>query len=261
MRGRAGGWVTSFGTALFLSLAAAPAIGIASAPDATPDQIVALLTSLHPDYHLYIGDVRYGSSRLRPETHYAGLVRPGGDDPADPEDGPVAGRGAVNDLVIYADMFEIWRTPAWRLLVADHEYFHARHLAKGFDLPVVGFGRGDVDADYYEALAWEYVVRRSAAGLYGQLGRREAAEAAARYAEHYKRFFQFVMSAQPSAWAHYGRFLPDPLRQPLPLSSAGSAPPEAPRPGAARETAPATLSAPRSPGASVPAGRTPAPER
>ena len=197
--------------------------------DLSPDQVAGLLASMHPDYTHYIHEIRYGESRLRPLSIYAGLVRPGGTDPRNADDGPRAGRGAVNDLIVYADTFEPWRTPAWRLMIADHEYFHARHLAKGFDLPLVGFGNPRVDSNYLEAMAWEYVVRRADEGIYGELSRTERAEARLRYEDHYAAFRQYVFATQPSAWAHYGRFLPDPATR---VTTAGSArtealPPEA----------------------------------
>ena len=130
-----------------LCVAAAFTAGSTRAADLSPDQVAALIATMHPDYTTYIHSIRYGRSRLRPESIYAGLVRPGGADPRDAGDGPRAGRGAVNDLIVYADTFEPWRTPAWRLMIADHEYFHARHLAKGYDLPLVGFGIARVDTD------------------------------------------------------------------------------------------------------------------
>src|SRR5215471_19444246 len=131
----------------------------AAAPEVTPGQIESMLAGLHPDYALYIHEIRYGPTRLHPAALYAGLVRRGGLDPADPGDGPRAGRGVTNDLVIYADMFEPGRTPAWRLMLLDHEYFHARHFAKGFGIPNVGFGQTRADADYQEGLAWGYVLQ------------------------------------------------------------------------------------------------------
>ncbi len=204
----------------------------------TPERVTAILASLHPDHEQYIGEVRFGSTRLRPSNLYAGLVRRGGRDPRDPEDRPEIGKGATNDLIIFADTFEPWRTPAWRLLLADHEYFHARHLARGFAIPVVGFGDPGVDTDYYEALAWGYVKDRASAGLYGELSPRESAEVNARYEEHYSRFHRFVLRRQASAWAHYGRFFP----QPEPLRSALPVPPEATSPPAGQATAPGTPS-------------------
>ena len=205
---------------------AAPGTGL------TPESVASLLASLHPDYTRYIGAVRFGTSRFRPATLYAGLVRRGGLDPRDPSDGPNAGPGAINDLIIYTDTFEPWRTQAWRRAIADHEYFHARHLAGGFSLPVVSFGDGGANRAYYEALAWNYVIERSHDGIYGAFSSRERAEMRARYLEHHRRFRRFVARRQPSAWAHYGRFLPDPA---TPVRSVASAPREAPGPGAGVE--------------------------
>jgi len=180
------------------------------AAETTPEQMSAMLASLHPDYRDYISSVRYGPTRLHPATLYAGLVRSGGLDPRDPDQAPRVGRGATNVLIIYADMFEPWRSGAWRLLVADHEYFHARHLARGFDIPVAGFGVSRADTAYREALAWAWVLERGGQGVYGPLSERELREAASRYTQHYEAFLEFVMERQASAWAHYGRFLPDP---------------------------------------------------
>lgn len=202
---------------------------VSHAADLSPDHVAVLLAAMHPDYTTYIHEIRYGGSRLRPVSIYAGLVRPGGADPRDADDGPRAGRGAVNDLIVYADTFEPWRTQAWRLLIADHEYFHARHLAKGYNLPLVGFGNPRVDADYLEAMAWQYVVRRAADGLYGPLSRVESAEALSRYRDHHEDFRRYVYKTQPSAWAHYGRFLPEPLTR---ITSAVSIPTKEPPPEA-----------------------------
>lgn len=205
---------------LCLALALAGTGPEASVRELTPDQVAEILTALHPDYRLYIGSVRFGATRLRPATLYAGLVRSGGSDPRDPDDRPIARAGAVNDLIIYADTFEPWRSDAWRSLLADHEYFHARHLARGFNIPVVAFGDGRADAHYYEALAWGYVLRRAETGVYGELLDRERAEAMARYVEHRGGIQRFVRRRQPSAWAHYGRFLPEPDLLTRPAASA-----------------------------------------
>jgi len=206
---------------------------VAEGPALTPDQVAGLLASLHPDYRDYIGGVRYGASRLRPASLYAGLVKHGGRDPADPDDGPLAGRGVRNDLIIYADTFEPWRSHAWRLLLADHEYFHALHLAHAAGTPVVGFGQRRADADYYEALAWGYTLRRATEGIYGELTSREKAEVTRRYEERYTGFRRFVMERQPTAWAHYGRFLPAPdALEALLVRTAASAPTGAREPAA-----------------------------
>lgn len=198
------------------------------------DEVAGMLAAMHPDYTEYIGSVRFGDSRLRPEGLYAGLVRRGGGDPRDPGDGPDRGPGVVNDLIVYTDTFEPWSSAAWRRLLADHEYFHARHFARGFTIPLVGFGTAEIDAHYCEALAWGYVVERAAAGAYGDLSRRERLEAEERYREHFTRFHRFVMRRQPTAWAHYGRFLPEPDGR---LTSAESVPRATSSPAAGRETA------------------------
>lgn len=205
----------------------------AEGPGLTPEKVESILASLHTDYRKYIGSVRYGATRLRPATLYAGLVKKGGIDPRSPEDGPLTGRGVRNDLIIYSDTFEPWRTPAWRKMITDHEYFHARHLGRGFNLPVVSFGRPGIDAHYYEALAWGYVRKRAAEGVYGEMTRKELGEIEARYREHHSGFHAFVMKQQASAWAHYGRFLPSPDE---PIRSAASARQAAPAPEAGQVT-------------------------
>lgn len=204
-RARFVGWML-----LLWILLAAAVRQVSAAPEATPEQVAMLLAAMHPGYERYIARVRYGPTRLRPAAMYAGLVRRGGLDPRNPDDGPVASRGASFDLIVYADTFEPWRTPAWRRLVADHEFFHARHLAHSAGVPVVGFGVARADSDWLEALAWGHVLGEAASGVYGDLSAIERAEAGARYAEHRDRFMRFVMEKQPSAWDHYGRFLPSP---------------------------------------------------
>jgi hypothetical protein len=174
----------------------------------TPEETIATLAELHPDYEDYIAQVRYGPLRLKPSGIDAGLVRPGGRDPRDPSEGPL--RGQRNDLIIYTDTFDPGASAAWRRLLPDHEYFHARHMARGFDIPAVSFGQAQADHDYYEALAWGWVLRRARAGIYGTLTTRELAQVAARYERHFQGFHRFVMERQPAAWAHYGRFLPGP---------------------------------------------------
>jgi len=201
------------------------------AAETTPEQMVSMLASLHPDYGAYISSVRYGPTRLHPATLYAGLVRSGGLDPRDPDHAPATGRGATNVLIIYADMFEPWRSQGWRLLIADHEYFHARHLARGFDIPLAGFGVRRADTAYREALAWAWVLSRSLQGIYGPLSDRERSEVSSRYTEHYEAFFEFVSERQASAWAHYGRFLPGPeslIRQASSAPTAATPPPAGP---------------------------------
>lgn len=193
----------------------------------TPDLVATLLLDLHPDYNRYIGKIRYGRTRLRPASLYAGLVRSGGVDPRDPDDAPVRRRGATNDLIIYSDTWDASRSVAWLRLLADHEYFHARHLAGGAQVPLAGFENARADSDYLEATAWGHVLERAAAGAYGELAPREWTELRGHYRRHQERFRQFVMDRQPPAWAHYGRFLPDhpdSLSGASPAQKAGTAP-------------------------------------
>jgi hypothetical protein len=87
---------------------------------------------------------------------------------------------------------------------------------------VVSFGEEEADRNYVEALAWGWVVDRIAAGHHPGLLPKEIAEIATRYRRHFERFRKFVMERQPSAWAHYGRFLRDPAagQQPGLIASA-----------------------------------------
>ena len=223
---RQGGMGLARVSTVFLVVATCASPMIAS-PGLTPERVTAMLAALDPDYGRYIAEVRFGATRHRPSNIYTGLVRRGGLDPRDPDDRPEIGDGVTNDLIIYTDTFESWRTPAWRLLLTDHEYFHARHLARGFAIPVVGFDNAAADTDYYEALAWGYVRDRARKGVYGVLFARELAEVEERYREHFTGFHAFVMRRQASAWAHYGRFfsLPtDPLRPALPVRPEGTSP-------------------------------------
>lgn len=213
--------------ALVLSLAASDE-GAVPAPRpgqaTTPAHVAALLSDLHPDYARFIGTIRYGRTRLRPATLYAGLVKSGGADPRDPGDAPVRRGGAPNDLIIYADTFEPWRSAAWRRLIADHEYFHARHLAGGFAIPLAGFQDAAADGDYLEALAWGYVLERARGHVYGDLAPGEWSELRSRYSRHQERFRRFILARQPPAWAHYGRFLPDEDAAIRPLSAPTAGP-------------------------------------
>ncbi len=181
-----------------------------------------ILASLHPDHSRWIGGIRLGDAGAEAGI-YAGLVRPGGRDPRDPRDAPVAGDGVVNDLVIFPHAFESRSSPSWIALVIDHEYFHARHLARGFPVPLVSF-EGRADRDYLEALAWGWVLGRAAQGRYGALTASERSEVAARYRRHRDAFRRFVMDVQPTAWAHYGRFLREAEAGPRPVTSVASAP-------------------------------------
>lgn len=178
-----------------------------AAAEITAEQAVTRLAAMHPDQASWIAAVRAVRARAGGAV-YAGLVRPGGIDPGHREDAPSRGAGARNDLVIFPQTLGGTHTPAWVDLILDHEYFHAKHLAKGFPIPLVSFGAERIDRHYLEALAWGWVVKRIDEGHHAGLSPKEVAEVRAAYGRHLEAFRKFIMERHPEAWAHYGRFFP-----------------------------------------------------
>ncbi len=205
--GLPGGRIRASIVAGLLALPVAASWTPAHAAPITAEDATARLAALHPDQGTYIARVRALDARAE-SAIYAGLVRPGGTDPADEDNAPVRGAGVRNDLVIFPGTLAAPHTPAWLDVILDHEYFHARHLARGFPIPLVSFGIEKIDRHYLEALAWGWVVKRIDDGLHGGLGPKERAEVLAHYERHLEGFRKFVMARQPGAWAHYGRFFP-----------------------------------------------------
>ena len=202
-----GGWIrTSVATGL-LTLSAAASGTPASAAAITAADATARLSAMHPDHETWIASVRAEEGRAEGVT-YAGLVRPSGTDPADEDDAPIRGAGVRNDLVIFPATLAAPHSPAWLDVILDHEYFHARHLSRGFPIPLVSFGNERADRHYLEALAWGWVVKRIDDGLHDGLGPKERAEVQAAYERHLDGFRKFIMARQPEAWAHYGRYFP-----------------------------------------------------
>jgi len=178
----------------------------------SPNDPIALLRGLHDDFQIYVHDVRSLSSAdvsISPQALYSGLVRIGGADPRLRGDAPASGRGARNDIVIFASTLDSSRAPAWRKAILDHEYFHARHLARGWTTPLVDFGDAGTNHDYYEAVAWGYVLLRARGGAYGEIRAEDLREITALYTKHFQAFRAFILDRQPTAWVHYGRFMPD----------------------------------------------------
>jgi len=172
----------------------------------------ALLRLLHSDYETYIRSVRIVRSReseASREALYSGLVRAGGFDPRLLGDAPISGRGARNDIVLFDSAMDPARAPGWRRLILDHEYFHARHLAHGWLTPLVEFDDRGATHDFYEAAAWGYVLQRALDGTYGDLPSADLREVRALYERHFQAIRAFILKRQPSAWIHYGRFMPD----------------------------------------------------
>jgi hypothetical protein len=193
------------------------AASFAAEARAAPRDPAELLAALHADAGKYVRAVRVVSlhaAAVSPEAIYSGLVRPGGRDPRLPEDAPRVGRGERNDVVVFASALDPARSPGWLLLILDHEFFHARHLARGGRTPLADFADDAANHHYYEATAWSYVVDRALRGAYGELGARDLREAAGALKRHRDAIRTFILGRQPSAWTHYERFMaaegPDP---------------------------------------------------
>lgn len=202
--GSPGGSARASIVAGLLTLCAASS-SFATAPTAA--EAAGRLEAMHPDQGSWIASVHAVAGRADGVV-YAGLVKPGGDDPADEDDAPIRGRGVRNDLVIFPEALDGPHSTVWLDVILDHEYFHARHLARGFPIPLASFGNERIDRHYLEALAWGWVVRRIDEGLHAGLTPKERAEVQSAYERHLEGFRKFVMARQPEAWAHYGRFFP-----------------------------------------------------
>ena len=190
-----------------------PSAAPSAAPRTSEAGASSRLEALHPDWERYIREIRiisFQAASVSPEGIYSGLVRAGGRDPRIAEDAPLPGQGVRNDVVVFPSALDPLRAPGWLTLILDHEYFHARHLARSAPPPLVDFEDGGANVSYYEATAWSYVLAKAREGAYGELAPADLREVAATYRRHHERFRAFVMERQPSAWLHYGRFLVDP---------------------------------------------------
>jgi len=203
---------------LILMVMASPALA-GGVPVEKGDRFEQILSALHPDYSLYVGAIRAGDTRFHPPTLYMGLVRTGGKDPTHIEDAPRLGRGIKNDIIVYADSREQGRSDGWAMLLIDHEYFHARHLSRGDHTPVPSFGDSEADRHFYEAVAWGYNLAQADDGEYPTLTHADYMEAFRNYSMNFEAFRQFILSHDYHAWAHYRRFLPEPIdREPVLLA-------------------------------------------
>lgn len=185
-------------------LLAASCLGAASAPEAEARRAEAALGALHPDWTAYIARVRPAAAD--PGNAYFALVRAGGSDPRLEANAPSPGRARRFDLLQFPAAAGLGEE--WSRLLLDHEYFHARHLARGDRLPAPGFGHAAADRHFQEALAWGYNLERLGSGAYGELPAARRAEAESCYREHREAFRRFVLRRDPAAWAYYGRLLP-----------------------------------------------------
>ena len=174
--------------------------------DTSPPALAAALATLHPDYPLFIGAIR----PLPPGTTrsiYMALVRPGAIDPGGLDSTPFAGHAARNDIVYDRSMIAAGHTFAWRLLLLDHEYFHARHVAGGTSLPMPGhFGR-EVERRFNEAAAWGFNVGEARAGRYPGLRPDEFREALDRYGEHYTALRELTSGSGGESWSAFSDLL------------------------------------------------------
>ncbi len=194
-----------------------------------------LLSFLRPDYRTYIGEVRLVEGG-REQRIYMALVRPGATDPSRPESAPFAGPGARNDILYGRASVSGDRSLAWSLLLLDHEYFHARHLAEATSLPLAGRADPEVERHFYEAAAWGFNVGEARAGRYPGLRPDEFREALDRYGEHYAALRDLLKEREVGLRGS----LSDLLRIPAGLVSAD----RVTRSGSPRPAAPARLSGP-----------------
>jgi len=181
-------------------------LGAARSPEGEARRLQETLAALHPDWNEYIGAVRPAGGAA--PNIYLGLVEPGGTDPRRLADAPTPGRARRFDLLFFPAAAP--SDGPWGRLLLDHEYFHARHLARAADLPLPGFGEAAADRHFREAMAWGYNLRRSRDGVYGDLPSARLAEVTARYREHRDAFQGFVRARDAESWAYYARLLPAP---------------------------------------------------
>ncbi len=174
-----------------------------------PPGLMRALARFHPDYRLYVSGVR----PLDPGVNrrlYMALVRPGAGDPADRASAPYAGPGARNDIVYDAEAILTGHSLAFRYLLLDHEYFHARHLAGGTLLPLASGAGAEIERHYNEAAAWGYNVAEARAGRYPGLRPDEFREALDRQGEHYAALKALMREKDPATWDRIADLLREP---------------------------------------------------
>lgn len=207
-----------------LALVLASGLGAAQA---AVDPAEALLAGLHPDYSSFVRAVRPIASPSTPSESavYMALVRPAAADPARRESAPFAGPGARNDVLYDPAVLDGAHSEGWVLLLLDHEYFHARHLAGATDLPLPLQSGAEVERHFLEAAAWGYTVGEARAGRYPGLRPEEFREALDRYGEHYRALRDLTRDDTPRLWSS----LSDPLRSAIAaIRTTGSPAPGAP---------------------------------
>jgi hypothetical protein len=209
---------------VLLAMARQAPLLAAPAGDLSADPAELLLSSLHPDFGVYVGSVRPLAEPADGSASpvYMALVRPGADDPTTPASAPFAGPGARNDILYDPGILAAGRSAGWTLLLLDHEYFHARHLAGATSLPLPRRTGAEVEHHYCEAAAWGYTVAQARAGRYPGLRPDEFREALDRYGDHYRALRTITQGSE--AWSS----LEAPLLMPAAfVRTVPSSPPEA----------------------------------
>jgi hypothetical protein len=200
-----------------------------AAPDAPGserplDPAEILLSEMHPDYQAFVHAVHPMADPAGAASVYMVLVRVDATDPLLPESAPFAGHGARNDILYDPGVLDGTRGEAWTMLLLDHEYFHARHLAGATALPLPLHTGASIERHFFEAAAWGYTVSEARAGRYPGLGEGEFREALDRYGEHYRALRTLTREASPALWSTLG----DPLRDVALVTTFGSASPAVP---------------------------------
>ncbi len=180
----------------------------AAASPSETNRLRALLAAMHPDHARYIQSVRSAPAGVAPADLYLGLVRVGGRDPRDPADAPRPGAQQRYDVLVFRPPSATPWSDGWSRLLVDHEYFHARHLARGDRLPRPTFARASANRHFQEALAWGYNLQRLSENAYGALPEQRRREVRQHYRRHREALARYVQQKQPSVWSYYGRFLP-----------------------------------------------------
>jgi len=182
--------------------------------------LVRTLSTLRPDYLLYVSSVRPLAPGVARRLYMA-LVRPGATDPAEKGSAPYAGPGARNDIVYDEASIAAGHSVAWRSLLLEHEYFHARHMAGATLLPVTRDRVPEIERHYNEAAAWGFNVAEARAGRYPGLREDEFREALDRLGEHYSALRALLRDSDPERWSRISEL----LRRPEDLLTTAGSPP------------------------------------
>src|SRR5260221_3759573 len=202
------------GALLLLGAAALRGTGASSAASLTPpspgvdSRPGRMLATIRPDYQRFIAALRRLDVSARatardgrePRRIYMALVRPGASDPDRSDSAPFIGSGVRHDVGYDTSSLGTARSAAWSLLLLDHEYFHARHLAGATSLPLPGVVPGEVERHYFEAAAWGFNVAEARAGRYPGLRPDEFREALDDYGAHYEALRGLLKETSGERW-------------------------------------------------------------